>query len=447
MLMAGLLGISGLARPWWLVVWGSTVVLVVWISRRSGFGPGVVRLGGLVLPLVAAYAGFCISVALGGRSLVPVPGGTSVPDVAGASEHAAVGMIRHAQLRASLSTRCVTHRGSREVASQAPTNGLYLKRGSEVSLRFTKRLSMRVLLAGRRVGRVVTIARARVTEAPNSALFCEAVRFFVSPLGAAKVSSPVINWRDGTYSVEVLSSTKNTGASITALDGNKSVTAPLRTAISTGILKERPVSESATRVIKLVFATQPTTARVGSEFTREPELRAENIYGDFVPIPRDDLKLSMVAPGKLYGCKPTQVSLAVRFTGCATIQSGAQTLRATYKKLPVSTESKTLMVLPARPVRLAFVHPLTAARAGHTFGFEPEVKAVDSYGNFINVPATSVRLSVIGAPGMLAGCTSSPINGAAFVGCSVRDHGRFRLHASDPALGLTGDSNEFVVRP
>ena len=362
MLIPGLLGITKLEKAYWLLALAGVFLLLTWRMKivsdlkqasRHGAHPREAwrlrwkALGRLAVLLALCYAGFSVSIAFGGRSLVPVPGTSVVPDVTGMPEYEARKAIRGAQLLAPPPEGCIARSGASHVRSQNPEGGLYVKRGSEVKLAFSKRVTLKLSSSTLKGGKVVTVATARVTDVPNNALLCEYrnVKFFANPRGVARIKVGP-NRHDGTYVATIESKPNHSSIKITAADGTSSATKMLGSIPSRSTSRSNQTTTPLGRhIATLAFTIQPGSASAGSAFGQQPEVEAEDAQGRVVSSYHGTVTLSIPGePGQLRGCTQSLKNGRASFSGCTIATAGTYKLHAFDEALMIRGDSAEFVV-------------------------------------------------------------------------------------------------------
>jgi hypothetical protein len=158
--------------------------------------------------------------------------------------------------------------------------------------------------------------------------------------------------------------------------------------------------------------------------------------------------LSLVGEGQgaLSGCEQRRGGGLVTFSGCAISAAGRYRLRVSDKALGLSAESEWFTVAD-RVAKLVFAVSPSDGTVG-VFGDQPVIHVLDGEGKLVDGYHGTLALSV-GGEGQtsLHDCREDSNEGGVvkFAGCRLDTPGSYRLHVTDEALTLGGESEQFTL--
>ena len=204
---------------------------------------------------------------------------------------------------------------------------------------------------------------------------------------------------------------------------------------------------------KLVYTTQPSaTATSQVALATQPVVTVQDVGGNTVTTDSSTVvTLALTAPGgAVLNCDSTAVTASsgvVAFTGCDVDKVATYTLLATTSGLTSATS--TSVVVSAGPAtRLAFTTQPSSGTGGVVLTTQPIVKVLDSYGNTVLSPVSSVALALTTPNGAALTCTTNPrstVSGVAtFAACKVDKPGTYTFTATNGSL-TPAVSNSFTI--
>ena len=205
---------------------------------------------------------------------------------------------------------------------------------------------------------------------------------------------------------------------------------------------------------KLVYTTQPsTTATSEVDLATQPVVTVQDAGGNTVTADSTTVvTLALTTPnGGILSCDTNPVTASsgvVAFTGCQIDKSGTYTLKATTTTGLTLATSGSVVVSAGPATRLAFTTQPSNGTGGVVLTTQPIVKVLDSYGNTVLAPVSSVTLALTTPGGAALTCTTNPrstVSGAAtFVGCKVDRPGTYTLTATSGSL-TSAVSSSFTI--
>ncbi len=198
---------------------------------------------------------------------------------------------------------------------------------------------------------------------------------------------------------------------------------------------------------KLVYTTQPsTTATSEVPLSTQPVVTVQDAGGNTVTADSSRVvTLALTsAGGAVLSCDSTAVTASsgvATFAGCEIDKAGTYTLSATATGVTAATS--TSVVVSAGPAtRLAFATQPSNGTGGVVLTTQPLVRVLDTYGNTVLAPVSSVTLALTTPNGALLTCTTNPrstVSGAAtFAGCKVDTAGDLHAHRDERVADLGG---------
>ncbi len=237
--------------------------------------------------------------------------------------------------------------------------------------------------------------------------------------------------------------TAGTGYTLTATDGNLSVTSA-------------PFDVSAGGTGGISWATQPGDGLGGQALSSQPDVTLTGISGN--PVSGSvQLSLKGGPAGAVLTCaiNPTPAGEGTaQFSGCSVNLAGTyQLVAADTADAAITATSDSFTVSPGAAAQLGFVQSPTSATGGTAFATQPVVAVEDLGGNPVDVPGSSVRLSITpgtGSPGATLSCSNNPrsvdpsTSLATFSDCNIdKDGSGYELTATGD--GFVATSAPFTV--